>query len=69
MYEKDLPNSEYTVGLGLWQRFEESLYPYLSFESKKIKLGLSYDIVTNKIRTTYNNVQSIELSFSWKLRK
>ncbi len=69
MYEKELPNSDYTLGLGLWQRFEESIYPYLSVESKKIKLGFTYDIVTNKVRTTYNNVQSIELSFAWKLGK
>lgn len=69
MYETNLPNTEYTVGVGAWHRFEESLYPYLSVESKKLKLGLSYDMVTNKVRTKYNNVQSIELSMAWKINK
>ena len=69
MYETNLPNTEYTVGIGAWHRFEESLYPYLSVESKKLKLGLSYDMVTNKVRTKYNNVQSIELSMAWKINK
>lgn len=67
MYEMILPNTEYLVGIGAWHRFEESLYPYISIESKKLKLGLSYDMVTNKVRTKYNNVQSIELSLAWKL--
>lgn len=69
MYEQGLANTDYVIGLGAWHRFEESIYPYLMVESKKLKLGLSYDIVTNKLRTTYNNVQSIELSLAWKLNK
>lgn len=55
-----------SLNLGAWARFGDALYPYLGLEGKKWVLGLSYDVITSKINSSYNSVQSMEISFGFK---
>ena len=54
-----------SLNIGIFNRFHDALYPYIGMEAKSWLLGLSYDIVTSDIRTAYNSVQSMEVSFTW----
>ena len=58
-----------SFNLGLWNRFNDALYPYVGMEGKNWMAGLSYDIVTSDLRTASNSVQSIELSLIWSFGK
>lgn len=51
--------------LGVWNRFKDALYPYVGLESKNWLMGISYDIISSGIRSTYNSVQSMEFSLVW----
>ena len=55
-----------TVNIGVWNRFNDALYPYLALEGKKWIIGMSYDVVTSNIKTIYNSVSSVEFSLGWK---
>lgn len=55
------------VNIGLWNRFGDALYPYISLEGKSWLAGITYDIITSQVRTAQNQVQSSEFSFVWKL--
>ena len=54
-----------SVNVGLWNRFNDALYPYLALEGKSWLIGISYDVVNAEIRNSYNSVQSIEMSLTW----
>ena len=57
------------LNLGAWARFGDALYPYLGLEGKSWILGLSYDVITSKLNSSYNSVQSMEISFALKFGK
>jgi type IX secretion system PorP/SprF family membrane protein len=69
MYSTPILENEYRVALGGWVRWNDSFYPYLSVEKNNWKLGLSYDVLYSPVRTSYNKVQSLELSMSWNFNK
>lgn len=54
-----------SINVGVWNRFKDAICPYAGMENKKWLLGLSYDIVNSGIKTSYNSVQSLEVSFGW----
>ncbi len=82
MYESQYGNNIYTLGalykikvlsdaleavdIGVWNRFSDALYPYLSLEGRNWTVGMSYDIVTSSVKTIYNSVSSVEFSLGWK---
>jgi type IX secretion system PorP/SprF family membrane protein len=51
------------LNIGLFNRFNDALYPYLGLELKNFLIGASYDIVTSQVKNT--SVQSMEFSFAW----
>ncbi len=57
------------VHLGLFKRFNDAVCPYAGLESRNWLFGLSYDFVSSNVRSPYNAVQSLELSFGWLLGK
>jgi len=54
------------LNLGVWDRFNDAIVPYVGVESKDWCMGFTYDIVTSDLKTYYNSVQSMELSFGWQ---
>ena len=54
-----------SLNVGLWNRFNDALYPYLALEGKSWLIGISYDVINSEIRNSYNSVQSIEMSLAW----
>lgn len=69
-YGKLLADNEHLVELGVLNRINDAVIPYLGFGinngGSNLKLGLSYDIVvTSKQRTIYNAQSTAELSFVW----
>ena len=63
------PSDRNILTLGIWNRFNESLYPYLGFETNGWKFGLNYDIISSKIKSSLNSFQSIEASLTWEFGK
>lgn len=68
-YAKQLSDNDHLVELGVLNRINDAVIPYLGFGinngNNNLKLGLSYDIVTSKVRTIYNAQSTAELSFVW----
>jgi type IX secretion system PorP/SprF family membrane protein len=58
-----------SLNIGLYNRFSDAFYPYAAIEGKKWVFGLSYDVVSNDLKSQYNSVQSIEFSFAVKFGK
>lgn len=54
--------------LGLWHRFGDATYPYVGVAGNNWQAGLSYDIISSQVRSSYNSVQSMELSFIWQFK-
>ena len=57
------------LNMGLFNRFDDSVYPFIGFESPTWFAGLSYDIINSGLKTTYNSVQSVELTFGWQMAR
>jgi type IX secretion system PorP/SprF family membrane protein len=53
-----------TINLGVWDRFGDAVYPYIGIEAASWLLGLSYDVPTSKISSSFRNLQSFEISFT-----
>jgi hypothetical protein len=68
MYKFQLPGVHLVqkLNLGVWDRFNDAIVPYVGVESKDWCMGFTYDIVTSDLKTYYNSVQSMELSFGWQ---
>jgi len=64
-YGKELSDKEHLVEIGVLNRINDAVIPYLGFGLKNVKVGLSYDIVISKTRTIYNAQSTAELSFVW----
>jgi type IX secretion system PorP/SprF family membrane protein len=58
-----------TLNVGVWNRFSDALYPYIGLEGKHWLLGISYDIISSQVETSYNSVQSMEVSLAWLFGK
>lgn len=54
------------ISFGLFDRVNDSFYPFVGLESSTWAAGFSYDIVNSDVRTKYNSVQSLEASFAWQ---
>lgn len=54
-----------SLHIGVWNRFGDALYPYVGVEAKNWLIGISYDIISADIRSSYNSVQSMEFSMVW----
>ena len=54
-----------SINIGLWNRFNDALYPYFGIESKNVIFGLSYDIVNPSLNSNSSYAQSLEASVSW----
>lgn len=64
-YAKQLEDKEHLLELGVLNRINQAVSPYVGFGINNIKFGLSYDIVTSKERTIFNASSTAELSFIW----
>ena len=62
-------NTTHKAILGLYNRFNESVYPYIGIQSNDLKFGVSYDIITGAAKTSLNSVQSFEASMSLTIGK
>lgn len=57
-----------SVNLGVWDRFGDAFYPYFGLEGHRWLGGFTYDFVQSAAKN-YLSVQSMELSFVWKMGK
>lgn len=57
-----------SVNLGVWDRFSDAIYPYFGLEGQRWLGGFTYDFVQSQVKN-YASVQSMELSFVWKMGK
>ncbi|WP_262496008.1 type IX secretion system membrane protein PorP/SprF [Filimonas lacunae] len=57
-----------SVNLGAWERFGDAFYPYFGLEGQRWLGGFTYDFVQSGVKN-YASVQSLELSFVWKMGK
>jgi type IX secretion system PorP/SprF family membrane protein len=48
---------------GAFSRFGDAVYPYFSYQTNSIQLGLTYDITTSYLKNGRNRLNSLELSF------
>jgi type IX secretion system PorP/SprF family membrane protein len=64
LYKVKLLDEHQSINVGLFNRFDDALYPYFGLELNSFLIGISYDIVTSKVKTT--SVQSLEFSFAWQ---
>lgn len=64
-YGKELSDKEHLVELGVLNRINDAVIPYLGFGVRNLKVGLSYDVIISKTRTIYNAQSTAELSFVW----
>lgn len=55
--------------LGLWNRVNEALYPYIGLKYNDLNIGLSYDIPTKEIRSRVSSASSIEANLTWDFGK
>jgi type IX secretion system PorP/SprF family membrane protein len=62
-------NNSMSLNLGLWNRFNDAIYPYIGLEGKNWLAGFSYDIVTSKFNANSTSVQSIEFSIAFSFGK
>jgi type IX secretion system PorP/SprF family membrane protein len=51
--------------IGIWNRVGEFVSPYVALQVKDAKFGLSYDVASNKIKTSSNSLSSVEASVVW----
>ncbi|BAV07137.1 hypothetical protein FLA_3160 [Filimonas lacunae] len=55
-----------SVNVGVFNRFGDAWYPYVTLEAKSWLGGFTYDFVRSDV-SKYASVQSMELSFVWKM--
>ncbi len=57
-------NGIQNFNLGIWDRFDDSFYPYIGLEGRNWLAGFTYDVI-NETNKALNSVQSIEFSLGW----
>ena len=62
-----IPIFNYYLYLGSFYRFKDSFYPYISFQTKSLQFGVSYDINSSGLSKYIPSRSSIELSFLYVL--
>jgi len=58
-------NGIQNFNLGLWDRINDSFYPYIGLEGKNWLIGFTYDVINKNLNTALNSVQSMEFSLAW----
>lgn len=61
--------ADHKITVGIWDRVGESVYPYVALQVKTMKFGLSYDVVSSKVKSSFNAVSSVEASVVWDFGK
>ena len=61
--------AEHKLTVGLFDRIDESVYPYVALQVNTMKFGLSYDVVSSKVKSSFNAVSSVEASVVWSFGK
>lgn len=61
--------ADHKLTVGVWDRVDESIYPYVALQVKTMKFGLSYDVVSTKVKSSFNSVSSVEASIVWDFGK
>jgi len=56
-----------SFNVGAFLRVGDAIYPYVALQANRWLIGFTYDIVTSEVKTAYNSVSSLELSFVWQL--
>ena len=64
----DQINSLYFT-MGIWDRFNESVYPYLAIKYNALHFGLSYDIASSELRSRFVSTNSVEATLTWDIGK
>jgi len=59
--------SEVTLYAGGWFRFNESIYPYISYVKNGVQIGLTYDWQVSKMKAYVPRNGSMELSFIYNM--
>jgi len=57
------------LNVGLFDRFNDSVIPFIGFEAASWFAGFSYDVINSGLKTSYNSVQSMELTFGWQIAR
>lgn len=65
LYSININNSIKSLSFGIWNKFNEALYPYFAFKYNKIQLGISYDILENRKKISNFSTSSLETSMIW----
>ena len=70
-YAKSL-DAQHLIEFGVLNRIRDAVMPYVGFglnnANDNLKFGLSFDVVTSKVRTIYNAQSTAEISFIWSLK-
>jgi type IX secretion system PorP/SprF family membrane protein len=51
--------------VGLFSRMRDAIYPYISYQTSSIQLGLSYDITTSFLKNSRSRLNSLEFSIMY----
>lgn len=49
--------------MGAFSRFKDAVYPYFSFQTQSVQVGLSYDVLTSDLKKSNPRRASMELTF------
>lgn len=55
-----------SLNVGCFKRFGDAVYPYVGLEANNWVAAISYDAISNDLKSAYNSVQSLELSLVWQ---
>jgi type IX secretion system PorP/SprF family membrane protein len=59
--------NKHLVGAGCWYRTGESIAPHMFVEYSGLRVGVSYDLVHNALKTNGIPTQTVELSLQWRI--
>ncbi len=65
LYKKLLVDKEHLLELGLFNRVNDAIIPYVGMSLNNAKLGVSYDASISKHKNALSAQSSIELGFVW----
>ncbi len=55
-----------SINIGCFKRFADAFYPYIGLDANNWVAAISYDVISNDLKSAYNSVQSLELSLVWQ---
>jgi len=62
-------SANHQLSIGIWNRINESIYPFASLRVNSFVIGLSYDVITAKNKTSFSSLNSSEASIAWEFGK